>query len=88
MKKKSVERFMKMTAVRYDRMASEGILSNSAVIVSVILLVASVIGMIATGEAEEPDEGIGIVVSILPQAEFARAVGGDNVRVSVMVPQG
>jgi len=79
---------METISVRNDRTASEGILSNSAVIVSAILLVISVIGLMATGETEQPDAGIGVVVSILPQAEFARAVGGDNVRVSVMVPQG
>lgn len=69
-------------------MASEGILSNSAVIVTSILLVASVFGMIVTGEREEPEEGISVVVSILPQAEFVREIGGENVRVVVMVPQG
>jgi len=31
---------------------------------------------------------IGVVVSILPQAEFVERIGGDNVQVTVMVPPG
>ncbi len=34
------------------------------------------------------DQRIGVVVSILPLAEFVEAVGGDRVEVSVMVPPG
>ncbi len=37
---------------------------------------------------KEPDGRIGVVVSILPQAEFAEKVGGDKVWVTVMVPPG
>lgn len=36
----------------------------------------------------ELDERIGVVVSILPQAEFVEEVGGNKVRVTVMVPPG
>ncbi|WP_440954032.1 metal ABC transporter solute-binding protein, Zn/Mn family [Methanosarcina sp. Mfa9] len=38
-----------------------------------------------TGEGEEP---IVVAVSILPQAEFVEKVGGDKVRVVVMIPPG
>jgi zinc transport system substrate-binding protein len=47
-------------------------------------------GMIATAcSREEPAVGkIGVVVTILPQAEFVEKVGGDKVEVTVMVPPG
>lgn len=35
-----------------------------------------------------PDDRIKVIVSILPQKEFAEAVGGDHVSVTVMVPPG
>lgn len=41
-----------------------------------------------TPETEKNEEKIGVVVSILPQAEFVERVGGDKVRVTVMVPPG
>ncbi len=34
------------------------------------------------------EEGIGVVVTILPQADFVKNVGGDKVQVTVMVPPG
>ncbi|HID28363.1 MAG TPA: zinc ABC transporter substrate-binding protein [Methanosarcinales archaeon] len=37
---------------------------------------------------KEISKRIGVVVSILPQAEFAEKVGGDKVQVTVMVPLG
>ncbi len=49
-------------------------------------------GMFAgcAGEAAEDtgEQKIGVVVSILPQAEFAERVGGDRVMVTVMIPPG
>jgi zinc transport system substrate-binding protein len=33
-------------------------------------------------------EKLGVVITILPQAEFVERVGGDNVEVTVMVPEG
>ncbi|RLG26152.1 zinc ABC transporter substrate-binding protein [Methanosarcinales archaeon] len=40
------------------------------------------------GEDDMSDQRIGVVVSIPPMAEFVERVGGDRVRVSVMVPPG
>ncbi|HDI72733.1 MAG TPA: zinc ABC transporter substrate-binding protein, partial [Candidatus Altiarchaeales archaeon] len=34
------------------------------------------------------NERLGVVVTILPQADFVEKVGGDRVRVTVMVPPG
>jgi zinc transport system substrate-binding protein len=36
----------------------------------------------------QPNGKIGVIVSILPQAEFAEKVGGDRVDVTVMIPPG
>jgi zinc transport system substrate-binding protein len=60
---------------------------SSISIISLILL-----GLIFVGsscrEAGQTDNRIGVVVSIAPQADFVEAIGGDKVRVSVMVPPG
>jgi zinc transport system substrate-binding protein len=39
-------------------------------------------------ETNQPHDKIGVVVSIAPQADFAAAVGGEKVVVTVMVPPG
>jgi len=58
----------------------------------VILLVSALIvtALATTGcaGARPGSESIGVVVSLLPQAEFVEAVGGQKVEVSVMVPPG
>ena len=43
---------------------------------------------ISCGGNEESGKDIGVVVTILPQAEFVEKVGGDKVDVTVMVPPG
>lgn len=43
---------------------------------------------VADGETGDGIGTIGIIVTILPQADFVEIVGGDNVRVTVMVPPG
>ncbi len=40
------------------------------------------------GEKTAGEEGIGVVVTILPQADFVENVGGDRIQVTVMVPPG
>ncbi|MHC1595741.1 MAG: metal ABC transporter solute-binding protein, Zn/Mn family [Candidatus Syntropharchaeales archaeon] len=51
-----------------------------------IVLVSLVSGCIA--EKSPDDSKIGVVVTILPQEAFVKAVGGDHVDVTVMVPPG
>ncbi len=56
-------------------------------------LVVLVILAVFAGEAscvnrENNDSKIDIVVTILPQAEFVEAIGGDRVNVTVMIPPG
>lgn len=54
-----------------------------------IFLTATLVGCTGEIKPEDADDaGIGIIVSILPQAEFAEKVGGDKVKVTVMVPPG
>ncbi|MDY6911608.1 MAG: zinc ABC transporter substrate-binding protein [Chloroflexota bacterium] len=56
-----------------------------------LVLVLAVAGFaIACGGGEETEaEGrIGVIVTILPQADFAERVGGEKVNVTVMVPPG
>ena len=49
-----------------------------------------VLGLILTACAQKDagDDRIRVVVSILPQVEFVKRIGGDRVRVSAMVPPG
>jgi len=37
---------------------------------------------------QQPGDKIGVVVTILPQAEFVESIGGDKVEITVMVPPG
>ena len=47
-----------------------------------------VFSAIACAPEVETDDRVGVVVTILPQAEFVENVGGEKVRVTVMVPPG
>src|SRR4030042_3936541 len=55
--------------------------------ISLILLVLAFL-VISCQETNQPDDKIGGVVSIAPQADFVGAVGGEKVTVTVMVPPG
>jgi zinc transport system substrate-binding protein len=70
------------------KMAKQLSIRHLLVVALSVLLLFS--GMIATAcSREEPAAGkIGVVVTILPQAEFVEKVGGDKVEVTVMVPPG
>ena len=61
------------------------------VFIAVICVIAacaySAITLEERGAVDEGEE-IGVVVTILPQADFVNNVGGDRVRVTVMVPPG
>jgi zinc transport system substrate-binding protein len=59
----------------------------SILFISLILLGLVFLGNSCSG-ASQTDDRIGVVVSIAPQADFVEAIGGDKVRVSVMVPPG
>jgi zinc transport system substrate-binding protein len=66
---------------------------TSAMITKIIAITLILIGILAIlaislGPKAETTDKIAVVVSILPQAEFAEGVGGDKVTVTVMVPPG
>ena len=66
----------------------KNLLSASVYLMILFLLTGTAAG--CTGRAaEDVDDGrIGVIVSIQPQAEFAERVGGDKVKVTVMIPPG
>ena len=53
-----------------------------------LILVSVMFEMVACGNGEQQEGKIGVVVTILPQAEFVENIGGDKVDVTVMVPSG
>lgn len=64
------------------------LLLTSVYLIIIFFLTGAAVGC-AGGTAENSDDGrIGIIVSIQPQAEFAERVGGDRVKVTVMIPPG
>jgi len=61
----------------------------SQIVISVMIAAGLLTVMAFVGNPQYPnDSRIKVVVSILPQAEFVEAVGGDHVNVTVMVPPG
>lgn len=55
---------------------------------ALVLVVLLAFTLSSCGQEEDSSSKIGVVVTILPQAEFVESVGGDKVRVIVMVPRG
>lgn len=56
-------------------------------IISVLIAVLAILAISHTPKAETTDK-VGVVVTIVPQAEFVESVGGEKVTVTVMVPPG
>jgi zinc transport system substrate-binding protein len=63
------------------------VINKVIAIISVLIAVLAILA-ISLGPKAETTDKIGVVVSILPQAEFVKSVGGDKVAVTVMVPPG
>jgi zinc transport system substrate-binding protein len=57
-------------------------------VLAFIFIVLLAAPAISCGENGEAGKGIGVVVTILPQAEFVEKVGGEKVNITVMVPPG
>jgi len=67
------------------------LINRKRVIIVLIILIIAVgaLYFMASKKIDSGNEGkIGVVVSIGPQVEFVKAVGGDKVEVTCMVPQG
>jgi zinc transport system substrate-binding protein len=56
-------------------------------VISLVLLGLAFLSSSCQG-ASQPNDKIGVIVTILPQADFVENVGGDKVDVTVMVPPG
>ncbi len=59
-----------------------------SVTVVVMLAVCLLLLAVSCGDGEQETGKVGLVVTILPQVEFATRVGGNEVEVTVMVPEG
>ncbi len=57
-------------------------------VLALLLPSVLVISAVSCGEKDETGEKIGVVVTILPQAEFMGSIGGEKVDLTVMVPPG
>lgn len=58
------------------------------VITTVLMVVFSITVGVSCDHDNESGDKLGIVVTILPQAEFVEEIGGNNVGITVMVPEG
>jgi zinc transport system substrate-binding protein len=58
----------------------------------ILIAIGSICGLLllSTGCIQQPEKnnGIGVVVTILPQAEFVQRIAGDHCQITVMVPPG
>jgi zinc transport system substrate-binding protein len=72
---------------RLEKEIIRAVINKVIVIISVLIAMLAVVVISRAREAETTDK-IGVVVTILPQAEFVESVGGEKVSVTVMVPPG
>ncbi|MEN6592735.1 MAG: zinc ABC transporter substrate-binding protein, partial [Methanobacterium sp.] len=74
-----------MTRIKKNRLA---------LVIIVIIITGIVLGYLAVDRINtengvnpiNPGENIGVIVSVAPEVEFVKAVGGDKVDVTLMVP--
>jgi zinc transport system substrate-binding protein len=59
-----------------------------SILLASLFAAALAVSAMSCQQKEEMSEKIGVVVTILPQAEFVESVGGERVEVNVMVPPG
>ena len=59
-----------------------------SILLALVFAGALAVSAMSCQQKEEISEKIGVVVTILPQAEFVESVGGERVEVNVMVPPG
>jgi len=57
-------------------------------IIAAVCIVGAAAAFYFIGGGVDSDDGLGVVVTIVPQMEFAEKVGGDKISVTVMVPAG
>lgn len=66
------------------------VIKSRLILIQILLAIFLMSTFVCTNQQTEKtsDSKIGVIVSILPQAEFVERVGGDKVKVTVMVPPG
>lgn len=69
-------------------MRTTGLRALKAIALASGLVAALVVSGVACGQDEEQEDGIGVIVTIPPLGDFVSKVGGEKVRVTVMVPAG
>jgi zinc transport system substrate-binding protein len=60
----------------------------ASVLTALVLIICLLAAAIACPQRTEANAQLGVIVTILPQAEFVESIGGDKVDVTVMVPPG
>jgi zinc transport system substrate-binding protein len=61
---------------------------GARLIAPLLLVAIAATVTLSCGEKSSDNDRMGVIVTILPQAEFAKSVGGEKVEVTVMVPPG
>ncbi|MBA7660856.1 High-affinity zinc uptake system binding-protein ZnuA [subsurface metagenome] len=59
-----------------------------SIVLASLLVVLLAISTLSCRQKEEASEKVGVVVTVLPQAEYVESVGGKRVNITVMVPPG
>jgi zinc transport system substrate-binding protein len=72
---------------RVEKEIIGAVINKVIAIISVLIAVLAILVISHVPKAETTNK-IGVVVTILPQAEFVESVGGEKVTVTVMVPPG
>jgi zinc transport system substrate-binding protein len=72
---------------RVEKEITRAVINKVIAIISVLIAVLAIVAISHAPKAKTTGK-IGVVVTILPQAEFVERVGGDKVTVSIMVPPG
>jgi zinc transport system substrate-binding protein len=60
----------------------------TSILITLVLIACLMAAAVACPQPTEANTQLGVVVTILPQAEFVENIGGDKVDVTVMVPPG
>ena len=59
-----------------------------SIFTTLLLVICMVTTVASCTQPSEPPDKIGVIVTLLPQAEFVESIGGDKVDVTVMIPPG
>jgi zinc transport system substrate-binding protein len=60
----------------------------ASMLITLVLITCLIVVAVACPQQTEANTKLGVVITILPQAEFVENIGGDKVDITVMVPPG